>query len=117
MPFAGDVLHDILYHLGIDPYGSGPRGDETLKRGAFTSTFSIGTPDLFSPGGIIHWYRNIIRGYHGLLSPGAIPIWAESAIRMNLASMEGLCMNLESHMGLCNTTVPTNKKKIPRGYP
>jgi len=106
-----DGLNDILYHLGVDPYGSGPRGVDVLKRGAFLSTFSIGTPDLVSPGGSIHWYANIIGGYRELLGSGAVPIRAESAIRMNLGSMEALSMGIGSEMASPYNTGPMIKKR------
>ena len=105
-----DGLNDILYHLGIDPYGSRPRGHDILKRGAFVSTFPIGTPDLVSPGGIIHWYGNMIQGYRELLGSGAVPIRAESGIRMNLGSMEALSMDIGSNMALPNSTGTIKKR-------
>lgn len=91
-----DGLNDILHHLGIDPYGSRPRGHEILKRGGFGPTFPIGAVYLDNTLRITHWYADMIRCYHELLGSGIVPIRAESDIRTNLLSMESLALDLKS---------------------
>lgn len=93
-----DGLNDILHHLGIDPYGSKPRGQDILKRGGFGATFPIGSANLTTTVGITHWYADMIRCYRELLGSGTVPIRAESGVRMNLLSMEALALDIKSEM-------------------